>query len=86
MIELDRQEAHAETIKQAGGHPIGERAGLVWFTDPATKSTHVLDPQDLTEFNVILTLAQSRMRYAGSGMISHFYRPINQVSHECQRA
>jgi len=86
MIELDREQAHAETIRQAGGHPIGERSGLVWFTDPATKSTHVLDPQDLTEFNVILKLAQSRMRYARSGMISHLYRSINQVNRECQRA
>jgi hypothetical protein len=74
MIELDREEAHAETITRAGGHPIGERSGLVWFTDPATKSTHVLEPHQVTEFNVILKLAQSRMRFAGGGMISRFYR------------
>jgi hypothetical protein len=34
----------------------------------------VLEPHQVTEFNVILKLAQSRMRFAGGGMISRFYR------------
>ena len=90
MIELDREAAHAETIRLVGAIPIGERQGLVWFTDPATKSTHVLEPDEVTEFNLILKLAQSRMRFAGGGMISHFYTRTalpNQVEvrDDCQR-
>jgi hypothetical protein len=85
MIELDRVEAHSQTIRRAGAHPIGERSGLVWFTDPATQSSHVLEPQDLTEFNVILKLAQSRMRFAGSGMISRFYTQTYSARNEAQR-
>lgn len=73
MIELDRVEAHAETIKRAGAHPIGEREGLVWFTDPVTKSTHVLEPEQVTEFAVRVKLAQSRALFAQSGLISQYY-------------
>lgn len=74
MIELDRVEAHNETIRRAGAHPIGEHEGLVWFTDPATKSTLILEPEHITEYDVMIKIATSRLTFAQKGMISEFYR------------
>ena len=81
MIDLDRVEAHNETIRQAGAIPIGEREGLVWFNDPVTKSTLILESENVTTYQVILKIAQSRKSFAGKGMISHFYPPTTTVLH-----
>ena len=85
MIALDREQAHAETIRLAGANPIGERGGLVWFTDPITKSTLVLEPEILTEFNVMKRLAESRIKFAGNGLLSQFYRRPG-VIHDARRS
>lgn len=81
MICLDRVEAHNETIRSAGAIPIGERSGLVWFVDPATKSTLMLESENLTGYKVIVKIAQSRKTFARKGMISHFYPPTERVLH-----
>jgi hypothetical protein len=63
MIELDRRAVHDDVIRRAGGHPIGERGGLVWFTDPKTKTTLVLEPHEVTVERVQQKLLESRRRF-----------------------
>lgn len=65
MIELDIEgaAARAEIIKKAGGHPIGERGGLVWFTDLKTKTTLVLEPHEVTIERVKKKLKESRGKF-----------------------
>jgi hypothetical protein len=48
MIELDTIESRKRIIAVAGGNHIGERGGLVWFTDPVTGSTLVCEPEDVS--------------------------------------
>lgn len=63
MIELDTELLRRETIELAGANPIGEREGLVWFTDLITKTTLVLEPQDVTLTNVRKKLEEARKRF-----------------------
>ncbi len=57
-------EMRANAIRLAGANPIGERGGLVWFTDLLTKSTLVLNPEEVTVARVREKLAASRAKFA----------------------
>jgi hypothetical protein len=48
MIELDTEESRKRIVAVAGAKHIGERGGLVWFTDPLTQSTLVCSPSDVS--------------------------------------
>jgi hypothetical protein len=60
MIELDTIERRAAIITEAGARPIGELNGLVWFTDPITKTTLVCAPEDVTVEYIQMKLKKSR--------------------------
>jgi hypothetical protein len=50
-------------IESAGGNPIGERGGLVWFTDLVTKTTLVLEPHQVTAERVREKILASRRSF-----------------------
>ena len=60
---LNMEELRANAIRLAGAHPIGERGGLVWFTDLRTKTTLVLHPEEVSVARVREKLATSRKQF-----------------------
>lgn len=63
MIELDTSAFVTGILDQCQAKWIGNRNGLIWFTDSLTKSTHVIDPKDFTLEKVRAKLAASRLRF-----------------------
>lgn len=53
-----------EAVEAAGAKYEGEAEGLVYFTDPQTRSTLVLKPEEVTPESVSARLAESRAKFA----------------------
>lgn len=61
--ELEEEKRRDKIIKDCGAIPIGERGGLVWFTDSVTKTTLVLEPHQVTAAHVRAKLLASRRKF-----------------------